>query len=175
MEQQCIAPTKLEIKVGAQVMLLRNQNGGTGGLVNGSIGVVVEYTRKPADNVRTSVDGKPLPSLNAPNELLPQVKFLLEGGREGEMVVGREEWTMEMPDGEVVARRVQIPLCLAWSLSIHKAQGQTLPKVRVDLGRVFEKGKRDTERMNRLGVLPFQSMTTGTMLTRVCVSSVLFR
>ncbi|GJJ78195.1 ATP-dependent DNA helicase PIF1 [Entomortierella parvispora] len=141
LEQQCVAPTKLELKVGAQVMLLRNQNGGIGGLVNGSIGIVVEYTRRPADNVRLGSDDKPLPSLNSYGELLPRIRFMLEGGRSSEMVVGREEWSMELPDGEVVARRVQIPLCLAWSLSIHKAQGQTLTKVRVDLAKVFEKGQ----------------------------------
>ncbi|GJJ78194.1 ATP-dependent DNA helicase PIF1 [Entomortierella parvispora] len=141
LEQQCIAPTKLEIKVGAQVMLLRNQSGGKGGLVNGSIGIVVSFTRMEADNVRRGSNGKRLPSLNKPDEMLPRVKFVLEGGEEQHMIVGREEWSMELPDGKVVARRIQIPLCLAWSLSIHKAQGQTLPKVRVDLTKVFEKGQ----------------------------------
>lgn len=48
---------------------------------------------------------------------------------------------MELPNGEVQASRSQIPLILAWALSIHKAQGQTLERVKVDLGRVFEKGQ----------------------------------
>ncbi|GJJ78193.1 ATP-dependent DNA helicase PIF1 [Entomortierella parvispora] len=141
LEQHCIAPTKLELKVGAQVMLLRNLHGGQGGLVNGSIGIVVEFTPQRSDNFRKTPSGQALPSLNSHGELLPRVRFVMEGGRTRHMVVGREEWTMEMPGGEVIAKRTQIPLCLAWSLSIHKAQGQTLPKVRVDLGKVFEKGQ----------------------------------
>ena len=43
--------------------------------------------------------------------------------------------------GEVEARRDQVPLILAWALSVHKSQGQTLERVKVDLGRTFEKGQ----------------------------------
>ena len=43
--------------------------------------------------------------------------------------------------GNVEARRIQIPLILAWAISIHKSQGQTLERVRVDLGRIFENGQ----------------------------------
>lgn len=34
-----------------------------------------------------------------------------------------------------------MPLILAWSLSVHKSQGQTLERVKVDLRRTFEKGQ----------------------------------
>ena len=36
---------------------------------------------------------------------------------------------------------LKVPLILAWALSIHKSQGQTLERVKVDLNRIFEKGQ----------------------------------
>ncbi len=43
--------------------------------------------------------------------------------------------------GNVEAKRLQVPLILAWAVSMHKEQGQTLQRVKVDLGKVVEKGQ----------------------------------
>lgn len=75
-------------------------------------------------------------------KLLPLVRFLLPDGINTRVVLAEPEtWTVEDENHQVLASRTQVPLMLAWSLSIHKSQGQTLPKVKVDLKRVFENGQ----------------------------------
>ncbi|CAI5755887.1 unnamed protein product [Candida verbasci] len=95
------------------------------------------------------------------NTRYPLVKFLLpDGVSTRTVVVEPEQWTVEDEEGNVLLSRVQFPLMLAWSLSIHKSQGQTLSKVKVDLRRTFENGQayvalsRATSR-NGLQVLNF--------------------
>ncbi|KAF9229717.1 hypothetical protein BS17DRAFT_35819 [Gyrodon lividus] len=51
------------------------------------------------------------------------------------------EFLVEGLKGNLEARRLQIPLALSWAMSIHKSQGQTLTRVKVDLARIFEKGQ----------------------------------
>jgi ATP-dependent DNA helicase PIF1 len=75
------------------------------------------------------------------SQIFPVVRFTLADGTTRDLLCQRENWKIELPDGEVQASRSQIPLILAWALSIHKAQGQTLERVKVDLGKVFEKGQ----------------------------------
>ncbi|KAI0685884.1 hypothetical protein C8T65DRAFT_553671, partial [Cerioporus squamosus] len=43
--------------------------------------------------------------------------------------------------GLLLAPRVQLPLVLAWAMSIHKSKGQTIQNVQVDLRSIFEKGQ----------------------------------
>lgn len=52
-----------------------------------------------------------------------------------------QEFTIQGPVGNMEARRIQVPLILAWALSIHKSQGQTLQRVKIDLANVFESGQ----------------------------------
>jgi ATP-dependent DNA helicase PIF1 len=103
---------KLELAVGAQVMLVKNLDV-AGGLVNGSRGVVVQFAE----------DGSPV------------VEFL--NGRLVPMAL--QEWPI---DGWPGIARTQYPLRLAWACTIHKAQGATLDSALIDIGEgVFEVGQ----------------------------------
>lgn len=72
---------------------------------------------------------------------LPLVRFKTSDMGTRTVLVEPEHWAIEDEHEKVLVSRLQVPLMLAWSLSIHKSQGQTLPKVKVDLKRVFEKGQ----------------------------------
>lgn len=161
-----IAPETLELKKGAQVMLIKNIDGQ---LVNGSLGIVESFMDEgtffaykddePAFLLSHQTDdGEEGEDVKAarekirearlknstngePRRLWPMVRFNLPDGTSRSMLCSPDEWKTETPNGEVLAKRVQVPLILAWALSIHKAQGQTLSRVKVDLGKVFEKGQ----------------------------------
>ena len=103
----------LELCVGAQVMLLTNMDQ-EAGLVNGSRGVVTGYT----------LGG------------LPIVRFLAVVDP---VIVDRASWWLSDFDG---IGRAQIPLRVAYALTIHKAQGATLDSALIDIGSsTFEFGQ----------------------------------
>jgi ATP-dependent DNA helicase PIF1 len=158
----CMAPMTIHLKKGAQVMLIKNMEDT---LVNGSIGRVVAFMDETTfdcykDNegvfVAGGSDNEEDAALRARKKLKPLahkeggvtvtrkwplVSFVQPDGTERHLLCQPEAWKIELPNGEVQAQRQQVPLILAWALSIHKAQGQTLHRVKVDLGRVFEKGQ----------------------------------
>jgi hypothetical protein len=109
------APMRLELKVGARVILVKNDPGQR--WVNGSLATVTRM---------------------GPNS----VWVRLDGGL-GECEVNRVSWDKieyRWSQGErrivpeVVGSYSQIPLKAAWAITIHKAQGLTLENVRIDLG-----------------------------------------
>lgn len=111
------APTTdaLVLKVGARVMFLNNDPDDR--WINGTIGVVTQLE-----------EGK--------------VSVQIEGGREVDVTpfpwrLYRSKYNEEkhMIESEEVGSFTQIPLRLAWAITIHKSQGKTFEKVLVDLGR----------------------------------------
>ena len=133
--RQCIVPTVLRLKVGAQVVLLKNLNVAAG-LANGSRGVVTGFVR--SDWVPKRYKGAKKPPLQPDrpiNPLAPVVRFT--NGHLCELT--QEMWEIKEDPRE--AARSQIPLMLAWALTIHKVQGMTLTKAKMDLSRVWECGQ----------------------------------
>ncbi|KIK26489.1 hypothetical protein PISMIDRAFT_94920, partial [Pisolithus microcarpus 441] len=127
-----------------------SQNQPEGGLVNGSLGMVIEFitVREARDQFLSIADmSKRETSVNqlttntihgfGKDNVFPLVKFT----NEKLLLCAPTDFTVENIKGGVEARRIQIPLALSYAMSIHKSQGQTLSRVRVDLGRIFEKGQ----------------------------------
>jgi hypothetical protein len=52
-----------------------------------------------------------------------------------------EDWTIDNEAGESIATVSQIPLRLAWAITIHKSQGMTLDSAEIDLSKTFEVGQ----------------------------------
>jgi ATP-dependent DNA helicase PIF1 len=154
MLQNCMVPEQIHLKKGAQVMLVKNMDDT---LVNGSLGRVTGFMTEQMftvykENEEAFLEGGPSETalkteiaksaFGLSNNLVyPVVRFAIPDGTTRDLLCKREDWKIELPNGEVQASRSQIPLILAWALSIHKAQGQTLERVRVDLGKIFEKGQ----------------------------------
>lgn len=159
----CMAPPLITLKKGAQVMLIKNMDET---LVNGSVGRVVAFMDEKLfeiycddeDGFQSAGKADPTTEENSESRKKlkamidkdlagdtsrkwPLVRFSIADGSSRDLLCQPESWKIELPNGEVQASRSQIPLILAWALSIHKAQGQTLDRVKVDLGKIFEKGQ----------------------------------
>ncbi|KQM81972.1 ATP-dependent RecD-like DNA helicase [Agromyces sp. Leaf222] len=119
------ADERLELKVGAQVMFLRNDTAiGPDGQrwVNGTIGTVTRLDRE----LRVEVDGDE-------HEVEPatweKYKYTWDPAR-------------KKLERQIVAEFTQFPLRLAWAVTIHKSQGASYDTAIVDLGpRVFSPGQ----------------------------------
>jgi ATP-dependent DNA helicase PIF1 len=125
------AEPMLELKVGAQVMFIKNDDGkrtGEGTLkrwVNGTIGHVVDMPS--SGGVVVEVDGE---RLDVGRSTWEKVRYEIE--EEFDEETGKvKEVLVTIP----LAEYQQIPLRLAWSVTIHKSQGQTYDEVVIDLGR----------------------------------------
>jgi len=134
-------------------ILTLGQNVEQGVLVNGSVGKItdfltchdakkyhrIEVAMSPRDREENPKTGEVriAEHLWKNPTKWPVVEF--PGGRT--RLIPPHEFTVENVNGAMHALRLQVPLILAWAISIHKSQGQTLQRVRVNLGRIFEKGQ----------------------------------
>lgn len=131
-------PDRLFLRVGAQVMLLKNKPDFK--LFNGSRGVVIGFREKKyIDPTKIGYIGCTSTVPTGGTDLLPLVRFA--DGQE--VIVGPDSFEMEGVGGQsrVRARRIQLPLRLSWAITIHKSQGMSLDFLKVDASRSFEAGQ----------------------------------
>ena len=114
--------TLLNLKVGAQVILLRNLDV-KNMLANGSRGVVEGFTNR-------------YDQLTERNILLPVVRFLSGNS----YVIGYHDFETCLDTEGVTVHRRQLPLKLGWGMTIHRAQGMTLDRAIIDLPEAFVPG-----------------------------------
>ncbi len=111
LKRNCLAPEDLVLKIGAVVMFVKNNFEKE--YVNGTLGTVINFDEFGNPVVRTK-NGKTITALP-------------------------ENWRLEEGD-EVLAEISQIPLRLAWAITVHKSQGMSLDAAEVDLAKSFEPG-----------------------------------
>ncbi|GMM59034.1 DNA helicase [Maudiozyma humilis] len=76
-----------------------------------------------------------------PISILPYVRWSIGQGKSFHELVERDRFPVDLPGDKSGLERVQLPIMLCWALSIHKAQGQTIQRLKVDLKRTFEAGQ----------------------------------
>jgi len=120
-------PAALKLKVGAQVMTVRNDNDKK--YVNGTIGTV-EECKTESVIILVTEDGKPR-TIEVGYEEWDVIRYTATGTLEDTKI-----------GTETLGTYKQLPVRLAWAVTIHKSQGKTFDKIIIDLGRgAFEHGQ----------------------------------
>ena len=113
LKRGCLSPEALTLKVGAAVMCTKNNP--KEGFVNGTLGMVRAFDDESGYPIITMRDGKNV-----------QVQPM--------------DWVVE-EDGMIRAQITQLPLRLAWAITVHKSQGMSFDAAVMDLSSVFEFGQ----------------------------------
>ena len=112
LKRGCLAPEKLALKKGAKVMFIKNNF--DAGYVNGTLGEIAYFDVDDGLPVVSTYSGKTIKA-------------------------GFATWTIE-EDEKIKAQVDQIPLRLAWAITVHKSQGMNLDSAEIDLSKCFEEG-----------------------------------
>lgn len=113
LKRSVLAPQQLDLKIGARVMFVKNNPGE--GYHNGTLGEVIHFDDDNWPVVKTA---------QGPNISAKPV-----------------EWSIEDNSGARAASFKQVPLRLAWAITVHKSQGMTLDAALMDLAKTFEAGQ----------------------------------
>jgi len=113
LQKGCLSPQVLSLKINAAVMFTKNDQRGK--FVNGTLGTVIGFVESSGYPVVATKTGEKI-----------QVELA--------------DWTLE-EDGNIRAKITQLPLRLAWAITIHKSQGMSLDEAVMDLSAVFEFGQ----------------------------------
>ncbi|HSE56901.1 MAG TPA: AAA family ATPase [Candidatus Paceibacterota bacterium] len=113
LKKGCLSPEKLDLKIGATVMCTKNSR--EKGFVNGTLGTVIDFE--------------------------PATTYPIITTRHGDTITMEPmDWNIE-ENGSIKASITQVPLRLAWAITIHKSQGMSLDAAVMDLREVFEYGQ----------------------------------
>eukprot|EP00796_Vickermania_ingenoplastis_P010151 gene10151-7108_t len=148
-------PLVLHLRVGCRVMLTKNLDVAAG-LVNGSAGTIVGFFDFKKNKDQTSLNFSTSNALRVcrgssergsekAHAMLPIVEFEIAGsaglsGTVRKVVVEPTMWT-ELEGDKTVSCTVQLPLIVAFAITIHKSQGMSLSTVDIDFSSSFESGQ----------------------------------
>ncbi len=113
LKKGCLSPEVLELKTGAVVMCTKNNQ--KEGFVNGTLGVVTGFEE---------FSGYPI----------------IKTRRGRDITIAPMDWSVE-ENGKIRAQITQVPLRLAWAITVHKSQGMSMDAAVMDLSQVFEFGQ----------------------------------
>ncbi|UZD24141.1 AAA family ATPase [Algoriphagus halophytocola] len=117
-------PKTLELRVGAQVMFIKNDSSGNGDYYNGKLAKVIALDE---DDIRVKLDGGSFEYV-LKKELWENKKYVINAE------------TKEL-DEEVIGTFSQYPIKTAWAVTVHKSQGLTFDKAVIDVGSAFAPGQ----------------------------------
>lgn len=113
LKESCLSPENLCLKIGAVVMCTKNNF--EAGYVNGTLGEIIDFDKDTGYPIIVTNHGK-------------------------EIIIEPTSWNIEDGD-KIIASISQIPLRLAWAITVHKSQGMSLDAAEIDLSKAFEYGQ----------------------------------